>query len=279
MSIIIPNTDEFEKKKKIFAESGADKIHIVSDFDRTLTKCFAGDKKINSLMAQFRDKKYISEDYAKKAHELFEKYHPIEINPNISFEEKKKQMADWWKEHFELLVKSGLNERILDDFVENTEIYFREGVLEFLDILKNKNIPLIIISSSGLGTLIPKFLEKESKLYENIFAVSNVFEFDEKGNFVKVKEPIIHSLNKEESSLPDYVFEKIKDRKNVILLGDNLEDVQMISGFEYENLIKIGFLDENIEENLDVYKKTFDVIITEDGDFEFVNNLIIYLYK
>lgn len=275
MAVIISNPEGFEKKKKIFVKEGLKKIHILSDFDRTLTRCFdESGKKVISIMHHFREKKYISEDYARKAQELFDKYHPIEIDNKISLEEKKKAMLRWWGEHFKLLIDSGLNKKILDDFAKNTNIYFREGVLDFLDLLNEKNIPLVIISSSGFGTLIPEFFRKENKLYSNIFSISNVFEFNEKGEVVKIKEPIIHSLNKKEASLPENVLEKVLNRKNVILLGDGLEDVQMISGFEYDNLIKIGFLNEGVEENLEGFKKAYDVVIIGDGDFGFVNSFM-----
>jgi hypothetical protein len=57
-------------------------------------------------------------------------------------------------------------------------------------------------------------------------------------------------------------------------LGDGVNDIDMIEGFDYDNLIKIGFLNENVEENLPEVKKNFDVIILNDGNMDFVNNLL-----
>jgi hypothetical protein len=57
-------------------------------------------------------------------------------------------------------------------------------------------------------------------------------------------------------------------------MGDNLEDVEMIKGFDFENLIKIGFLNEKIKENLKEYKKVYDVLITNDSSMKFVNELL-----
>ena len=37
-NIIISDPEEFERKKTAFIKSGKDKIHILTDFDRTLTK-------------------------------------------------------------------------------------------------------------------------------------------------------------------------------------------------------------------------------------------------
>ena len=82
-------------------------------------------------------------------------------------------------------------------------------------------------------------------------------------------------MNKDETILHDFpVYDLVKNRKNVLLLGDTLEDVGMIEGFDYANLIKIGFLNENVKDNLAHYKKKYDIIILNDSSIEYVNELI-----
>jgi len=119
------------------------------------------------------------------------------------------------------------------------------------------------------------FLEKEKKLYPNVYIISNSFKWDEKGRAIGVKKPIIHSMNKDETVIKNFPFyKKLMKRKNVILLGDNLEDIGMIEGFDYDNLIRIGFLNENIEINLNEYKKTYDILILHDSSLNFINALL-----
>ncbi|GAG33743.1 unnamed protein product, partial [marine sediment metagenome] len=36
-NVVIVDKESFEKKKRIFSSDGFQKIHVVSDFDRTLT--------------------------------------------------------------------------------------------------------------------------------------------------------------------------------------------------------------------------------------------------
>lgn len=276
-NIIIPNKEKLEKIKKIIAKAGAKKLHVIADFDRTLTKNFVEGKEVPSVISILRDGSYLTPDYAKKAHALFNKYHPTEINPNISLEEKKKAMHEWWLSHYKLLVKSGLNKKDIEAVVNSGKIKLREGVLEFISILHEHNIPLVIMSSSGLGIdSILGFFEKEGKAYDNIYIISNSFEWDEHGNMTRIKEPIIHSMNKDETSVKNFpeIFEAIKKRKNVLLLGDTLEDVEMITGFNYKNIIKIGFLNKNVEENLDAYRKKYDVVILNDSDMFYVIDLL-----
>ena len=275
--IIIANPEKLAQLKKTFIEDGKDKTHVLADFDRTLTKFAIKGEKITSLISVLRKENLLNDEYSKTVGDLFDKYHPIEIDPNISFKEKKTKMAEWWRLHNDELIKHKLNKKNLEQVINSGKIQFREGIFEFLNTLQQQNIPLIIMSSSGLGTYtISRFLAKKDSLFDNIHIISNSFEFDQFGNVVQFNEPIIHSLNKDETMVKDFpgVFEQIKNKKNVILLGDNIEDIAMIEGFDYNNLIKIGFLNEKIKENLAAYKRNFDVVITNDGDMDFVNNLI-----
>jgi hypothetical protein len=47
-----------------------------------------------------------------------------------------------------------------------------------------------------------------------------------------------------------------------------------VEGFEYDHLIKIGFLNDKVEENLEHYKKAFDVVLTGDASMAYVNELL-----
>ncbi|PJA48965.1 MAG: hypothetical protein CO170_00930 [candidate division SR1 bacterium CG_4_9_14_3_um_filter_40_9] len=70
------------------------------------------------------------------------------------------------------------------------------------------------------------------------------------------------------------IHEKIKDRKNILLLGDSLGDVHMADGYEYENIIKIGFLNDDTPEHREQYQKRFDLIILNDGPMDEVNAIL-----
>lgn len=274
--LLIPRKKDFEKKLANFRLGGKDKIHVLADFDRTLTKAFVAGVSTPSVISELRKGNYISEEYAQKAQELADEYHPMEIDPLLSAEEKKEAMQEWWSKHFDLLIESGLNIKHLKQIIDEGKIEFREGIDEFLEMLYKKNIPLIIISSSGLGwDSISMFFEKKDKLYPNIHIISNRYSWDENGNAIGIKKPIIHVMNKDETVLSDFpFFDKIEDRKNVLLLGDSLGDLGMLEGFDYENLIKMGFLNESVEENLEGYKEAFDVLLLNDTNMNFITSLL-----
>ena len=276
-NIIIQNPNKLKEIKKAISESGAEKLHIISDFDRTLTYSFVDGQRRPSLIFVLRSGGYLTSDYAEKAQDLFDKYHPIEIDSNIAVSEKKEAMQQWWQDHFDLLIKSGLNKNDIEKAVASGKIKFRGGAQEFFDSLHSNKIPLIVLSANGLGEdATSMFFEKNGGLYDNIHIISNSFEWNEKGDMIGFKKPIIHTMNKDETVIKNFsaIFQEVKSRTNVLLLGDNMGDVGMIDGFDYENLIKIGFLNENIEENLEQYKENYDIVILNDSSMDYVNELL-----
>lgn len=274
--IIISNPEKFEQIKKKIIKDGLNNLHILADFDRTLTTAFVAGKEVTSLISILRDHNYLTPDYPAKARALSDRYYPMELDANIPKEERIKAMHEWWSQHFRLLIASKLNKKDIASAAESGHVQLREGVLEFFDFLKKQNVPLVIISSTGLGSeAIEYYIRHAGKLSDNVHIVANEFEWDEAGYLVKVKEPIIHVMNKNETVLKEFsFFNEIKERKNILLLGDSLDDLGMAEGFDYNNMLSVGFLNKNIEANLEYYQNTFDVVIMGDGDLSFVNNLL-----
>lgn len=278
-SIIIPNKERLSELKKSMTEGGAEKFHVLTDFDDTLTRSFIAGKKSQTSFAQVRNGGHLSPEYVKKTFEMYDYYRPIEVDNTISIEEKTAKMVEWWNRHFNLLVKHGFSKQLIGQIAGEKNTIFRGGSLELMDFLRDKNIPLVIMSA-GLGDLIREIVKAEGRLYPNTHLISNFFNFDEDGKAMKYNEPLIHSLNKHETAIQGFpAFDVIKDRKNVLLMGDIIEDLGMIKGFDYDNLIRVGFLNVGVEENLEKFKENFDIIIKNDSGMEFVTNLVKEIFS
>lgn len=275
--MIIKSPKYPQELRERFRRDGLEKIHVLSDFDKTLTYAFVDGESIPSIISLLRDGNHLSKEYAQKAHALYNKYQPIEADPNISFAGKKKAMKEWWETHFDLLIESKLRYSDIEDIVKSEKLRLRAGVLEFLDFLNDKSIPLIILSSSGCGEAIKLILKKYGRDYPNILYIVNQFIWNDSGRAVGIQRPIIHSLNKDETVLKDFpeIFEKVKDRKNVLLLGDSLGDVDMVSGFNYDSLLKIGFFNYKDSQQKDQFMEKYDVVIENDGDFSLINQFLL----
>jgi 5'-nucleotidase len=275
--VIISDSEKFEEIKTKFAEGGLENLHFLVDFDKTLTYEM---EKYPSVISILRDGNHLTPDYASRAQALYDKYHPIEIDTNISKQEKIKAMEEWWRTHFELLIECKLNKKDIDGVVQSEIIKFRDGTKELFDFLQQNNVPTVIMSAAGLGyESIAGVLQKNDLLNNSIHIISNKLEWDENGNAIAIQEPMIHGLNKSEIMIKNFpAFEEIKDRKNVILMGDGLDDTGMVDGFDYNALLKIGFLNNKIDERVESYKKAFDMLILNDGSAEPINQLLQEIY-
>ncbi len=277
--VIISDHASFEKKKRQIKETGINNFHIVSDFDRTLTKVFVKGQKQSTAIAQIREGGYLSPDYVEKAYALYDKYRPIEIDESISKKERSKKMVEWWSTHLGLIVESGMSKAIVEDIVKKGRINPREGLTEFFEFINFNEVPILILSAA-VGNIIEEFL-RENKMYaKNVHIISNFFDYDSDGKVTGYKSQIIHTFNKNEVQIEDYQYAKeIEKRKNILLIGDTLGDLNMLQGVSHEVVLRVGFLNENVDENFDLFKKEYDIVILGDGSMEPINQLLRELFE
>lgn len=274
--VVIVDPERFDKQIRKLKRLGAKNLQVISDFDRTITKCFVDGKRAPSLIGLLREKNYLSKKYTRKSKELFNYYHKIEIDPKIPLNLKKEKMLEWWKKHFSLLIESGLTQDLVYKVMSEAHFHLRPGGQEFFDRLRKKSVPLIIFSAGGLGReSIEIFLRKRSLLFENTHIVANNFIWSGKGSLLAIESPIIHVYNKDETILKEFTFyNKVRERRNVILLGDSLGDAKMANGMPHDEVIKVGFLNEDNRDHLKHYCEVFDLVIIGDASFYFVNQLL-----
>lgn len=269
MQAIIKNPTLFEAKKQQIKADGAEKLYIISDFDRTLTYGTLNGEKTPSIISGLRDGNHLTEDYAEKAHQLYDYYVNLEHDPNRSLTEKKAAMQERWYKHNELLIASKLNLHDLKDIATNGHLQLRKGVSDCLQKIAENYIPLIIFSASGCGDAIPLFMQHNQCDFSNIHYVINRFLRDEAGFAKGIEGEIIHALNKDEwvfSKLPE-LKSQLEKRKNVIVIGDGLGDAQMAQGNSHETVLKIWILISETPELLKTYEEAFDLVLIGDGDF------------
>lgn len=274
-NVFFKNKEELENKIQKIKKDGKDALHIISDFDNTLSKAYVNGEKVQSMIGQVRRLGYLGKDYDTKYDELFKAYNPIEIDPHKSFEEKYKAMTEWWSKHIKLLSGFGLSKEILDATLkEGKHFLLRDKIKEFFDLLAKNNVPILIFSA-GSKYFVNGYLQKDNINYKNISIIANEYDFDSNGKVLGYKNRIIHSLNKGEVAIKnDSHYKNILNRKNVILLGDNLGDLEMSKGIKHSTKITICFYNSPQKEHLQEYLKSFDVVITDDASMEYVVELL-----
>lgn len=280
MQVHIKNPELFAQKKRAIQEAGKAACFIISDFDRTLTYGTFNGKKTPSIISLLRDGNHLSEDYAEKAHQLFDHYHAIEWDSSLPLEYRKAQMQEWREKHDQLLIDSKLRLSDLKDIATNGHLQLRNGVKDCLNKLNESWIPLVIFSASGCGDAIPLFMQHNQCDFPNISYVINRFSRDEMGFAKGIEGEVIHALNKDEwvfSKFPE-LREKLEKRKNVILIGDGLGDAEMAQGSNHETLLKIWILTLETPELLKAYEEAFDLVLIGDDDFNEVGALFDELW-
>lgn len=272
--LYIPDQKKFDKKVAVFQKAANDSIQVVSDFDRTLTlSFFNGQRSCNSITIVQTDG-ILGKAYIEESQKLFDYYYPIESSAQFDANYKYVKMTEWWDKSFQVLMKHGMTKQALLDAVAKEAIHFRQGVADFVEITDSYKIPVTIFSA-GLGDAIQLLLDSQNLTRKNQHLIANFLEFDSFGSMIGYSKPVIHSCNKGFTSvIGNHVFQKIKARKNVVLFGDLVEDVKMVEGLDCQQLLKVGFLNEQLEQLMSAYEKHFDVVILGDGTFEGANKIL-----
>ncbi|XP_028804294.1 7-methylguanosine phosphate-specific 5'-nucleotidase A isoform X1 [Neltuma alba] len=284
--LIVGDPDSLANKISAIRSAGPQKLQVIADFDATLTKFWANGTRGQSSHGLVQQG---NPEYDAKRQQLYDYYHPLEFSPDIGLEEKTKLMEEWWSKTHALLIEGGLTNESIKQSVANGNIAFREGVFELFEFLEEKGIPVLIFSA-GLGDIIEEVLrQKLHRTFTNVRIVSNRMVFDEDGHLVSFKGKLIHSLNKNEHALdmgapvhnhlgdegdPNEDNASIKYRTNVLLLGDHIGDLRMSDGLNYETRISVGFLNHNIENSLNCYRESFDVVLLNDAPMTEVVKLV-----
>ncbi len=262
--MIYKGTD-FETKLAKIKKAGIQELHVISDFDKTLSKQNTPYGKYKSTIALIRDGEYLTDNYPQRARNLFQKYHPYEIDPSLPLKEKREKMMEWWTTHLDLMIECGMSKEVIDDIVLKENIVLRKGYKNLFSILYKYNIPFLIFSA-GIGDIIKGKLEKVKLNTPNVHILANIYTFDSKDKVTGYESSVVHSFNKDEGQVKGHPYaNEVNKRSNVILLGDSLGDVLMAQGMTHDTILRVGFYNSLDKTDLDTYRKAYDIVITGDG--------------
>ncbi|XP_071401597.1 cytosolic 5'-nucleotidase 3 [Centroberyx affinis] len=259
-------------------KAGSNSIQVISDFDMTLTRFAYNGKRCPTCHNILDNSKLITDECKEKLKELLNKYYPIEIDSSRSIDEKLPLMVEWWTKAHELLVQQKIRKDLLAMVVRESDAMLREGYQLFFDHLHEHSIPLLIFSA-GIGDVLEEVIRQAGVFHPNVKVFSNYMDFDETGVLKAFKGELIHIYNKREGALLNTGhFQELRARPNVVLLGDSLGDLTMADGVQdMENILKIGFLNDKVEERKQSYLNSYDIVLVKDETMEVANAILLYL--
>ncbi|KAG2182930.1 hypothetical protein INT44_005911 [Umbelopsis vinacea] len=278
-SVKIANIEAVASKLQKILSHGKDEAHFICDFDMTLSRHWvkgADGKPVrnSSTHGVLGRYKRLSPEFHTETQRLYNHYYPIEIDQTLTFEEKVPEMVAWWTQAHEILIGQSITKEDIALMVKQTYVEMRPKADLFLKKCADINIPLLVFSA-GVGDVIQEALNQHNMFYHNMHIVSNKMGWNDRGICDHFEEPLIHVFNKSEFCLDktDY-YQTIKDRKNVILLGDSVGDVLMSQGVQHDTCLNIGFLNHDVEALYPKYSQLYDIVIIGDSSVEPVLSIL-----
>ncbi|XP_076000422.1 cytosolic 5'-nucleotidase 3-like [Genypterus blacodes] len=277
-SVLMRDPQRVEEILQTMLQCGSNTLQVISDFDMTLTRFAFNGKRCPTCHNILDNSSIITSDCKEKLAKLLGTYYPIEIDCSRSIEEKLPLMVEWWTKAHELLVQQKIKKDLLAMTVRESEAKLRDGFQVFFDHLHEHNVPLLIFSA-GIGDILEEVIRQAGVFHPNVKVFSNYMDFDEDGVLKAFKGELIHIYNKREGALLNTGhFQDLRTRPNVLLLGDSLGDLAMADGVQdMENILKIGFLNDKVDERKQSYLNAYDVVLVKDETLEVPNALIHYL--
>uniref|UniRef100_A0AAQ5Y615 5'-nucleotidase n=1 Tax=Amphiprion ocellaris TaxID=80972 RepID=A0AAQ5Y615_AMPOC len=230
-------------------KGGASKLQIITDFDMTLSKFAVNGKRCPTCHSKYNKKTTLD-------------WHLLAC------------VFRYFKSHT-LLVEQRLEKDKLPEVVRESDAALREGFEQFFDHLQQHNVPVFIFSA-GLGDVLEEIIRQAGVYHSNVKVVSNFMDFDDNGVLKGFKGELIHVYNKHDGALRNTeYFKQLREYCNIILMGDSLGDLSMADGVpNVENILKIGFLNDKVEERLDKYMDSYDIVLVKDETLEVPNAIL-----
>ena len=230
---------------------------ITLDFDKTITTKDSA----NSWSALASEEGFCREVF-EEAGRLYKYYSQIEVDYDMPFEERKEKVIEWYRKDLDVFYDYNLTEEILEKCIDIAKLEFRAGLKDLFKWCHENNI-IVVIVSAGIKNLIEELLKREECYYDNIQILSNKLKF-ENGKMKKFDGHLIHTYNKNMNRLSKDIKEEIEKKNNILLFGDLIEDIGIVDEKDLYKTLTIGFLENNVEENLDIYQENYDIVLTGD---------------
>jgi 2-hydroxy-3-keto-5-methylthiopentenyl-1-phosphate phosphatase len=300
-SIDVTNIGKLSSKIQNFLTSyknNKKNIALVTDFDFTISKKYNYQKNL-SLGSSYRfyDESLIGGNQQKVLeiqNELCNKYMKYETDASIDIKIREKKVEEFYDKSLDVYINTNFTRDSIGKMLEKLKEKFelRKYTKELFELLMKLEIPIIIVSG-GIQEVIIDLLKNimpDFELYckqKKILIISNTLYFEEGKGCVGHSKDVIYAFNKS-SFVKNSIEKNFPEIKNIFIMGDHLNDYDSVRDLNMtqDNIIGLGFVNikpeligdetkkEEIQKNIDDYKKVYDINLIGDTDFLFMIKLL-----
>jgi 2-hydroxy-3-keto-5-methylthiopentenyl-1-phosphate phosphatase len=300
-SIDVTNIGKLSSKIQNFLTSyknNKKNIALVTDFDFTISKKYNYQKNL-SLGSSYRfyDESLIGGNQQKVLeiqNELCNKYMKYETDASIDIKIREKKVEEFYDKSLDVYINPNFTRDSIGKMLEKLKEKFelRKYTKELFELLMKLEIPIIIVSG-GIQEVIIDLLKNimpDFELYckqKKILIISNTLYFEEGKGCVGHSKDVIYAFNKS-SFVKNSIEKNFPEIKNIFIMGDHLNDYDSVRDLNMaqDNIIGLGFVNikpeligdetkkDEIQKNIDDYKKVYDINLIGDTDFLFMIKLL-----
>jgi HAD superfamily hydrolase (TIGR01544 family) len=128
-NIHIRNYEQVRETITAIMNDGFQKLHIISDFDMTLTRYWLNGKRSVSSHGVLERSSFLSQESREALHQLYLKYYPIEIDKHMPLEEKIVKMIEWWDNSHDVIIASKISKSAIAKMLVETQVCIETKIL------------------------------------------------------------------------------------------------------------------------------------------------------
>lgn len=253
----VGSPEKVQAKLHRFAQAGPDSTYYLFDFDNTLTtsKHTGEDVSTWTLLHGL-----LPENGKTEIARLRNKYLPMEIAGSMT----EKDALTWWDSALALYIKYPVYMKDIEAASKNVRL--RDGTTRLFKSCEAADIPTVILSA-GISNVIDSIVARHD-IHPSLI-LSTEFVLGEDGRVLNWdRGSMIHILNKRERGHTE--LSRIRsERPYTILVGDALQDVDMVDGDEHVLRVRMCDLVHQDPAKRDSYLEQsfaagFDMVLEED---------------
>jgi HAD superfamily hydrolase (TIGR01544 family) len=239
------NSPALAAKIARFSAAGSTQVHVVLDFDRTLT--VAKHASVEATSWQVMERQMPPAGKAEYG-ALFDAYRRFELDGALTTS----LAEEWWNKSLALLTKYAVDLNEVEATFLDT-VALRPGATELFAAVDRQGIPAVILSA-GVKDIITILLTKNG--ITPPLVISTELTTNTKGIVTGWQpETVVHVLNKSEVQ-HDELDRIRRERPLSIIIGDSLDDAHMAIG--EDDVLRIRVIDPRADEQVEAaLEKTF----------------------